>query len=109
VQGLQPEVHNALHSMEQPEFSAMLMKMTGESQAADNVAHQHKNNSHGHSTMNESSYDLGVMPELAFDFSLPFDSCDPSYFDPPYSDANMRAWCQNVGSSEAFAGNDLSA
>ena len=109
MQSLQPEVHNALHSMEQPEFSAMLMKMTGEYQAADNVAHQHKNNSHGHSTMNEAPYDLGVMPELAFDFSLPFDSCDLSSFDPPYSDANMRAWCQNVGSSEAFAGNDLSA
>ena len=111
MQGLQPEVHSALHSMEQPEFSAMLMKMTGESQAADNVAHQHKNNSHGHghSTINEASFDLGVMPELAFDFSLPFDSCDLSSFDPPYSDANMRAWCQNVGSSEAFAGNDLSA
>ena len=110
MQGLQPDIHNALHSMEQPEFSAMLMKMTGESQAADNVAHQHKNNRNGQSTMNESSaYDPGVMPELAFDFSLPFDSCDLSSFGPPYSDANMRAWCQDVGSSEAFAGNDLTA
>ena len=108
MQGLQPEVHNALHSMEQSEFSAMLMQMTGEPPAAENTAHQYNsnnNNTFGHSAMNESSYDLGVMPELAFDFSLPFDSCDVS-FDPPYSDSNMRAWCHNVQSTDAFAGND---
>jgi len=92
--------------MEQPEFSAMLMKMTGEPQAAE----QHKNNNFGFPTTNESSsYDLGVMPELAFDFSLPFDGCDVSSFDPPYSDSNMRAWCHNVESADAFAGNDLTA
>jgi hypothetical protein len=106
VQGLQPEVHNALHSMEQPEFSAMLTKMTGEPPAAENVAY---NTNIGHSTMNDSSYDLGVIPELAFDFSLPFDSCDVSSFDPPYSDSNMRSWCHNVESADDFAGDDLTA
>jgi hypothetical protein len=107
VQGLQPEVHSALHSMEQPEFSAMLMKMTGKPPAPENTAYQHYtsiNNNIGHSAMNESSYDLGVMPELAFDFSLPFDS-----FDPPYSDSNMRTWCHNVESADAFAGDNLAA
>jgi hypothetical protein len=106
VQGLQPEVHSALHSMEQPEFSAMLMKMTGEPPAPENTAQQYNNNNNnfGHSAMNESSYDLGVMPELAFDFSLPFDS-----FNPPYSDSNMRAWCHSVESADAFAGNGLAA
>jgi hypothetical protein len=98
--------------MEQPEFSAMLMKMTGEPPAPENTAYQHNttNNNHfGQSAMNESSYDLGVMPELAFDFSLPFDSCDVSSFGPPYSDSNMRAWCHNVEAADAFAGNDLAA
>ena len=96
--------------MEQPEFSAMLMKMTGEPPRAETAAHQQqKNNNFGYPAMNESSYDLGVMPELAFDFSLPFDGCDVSSFDPPYSDSNMRAWCNDVESAEAFAGNDLTA
>jgi hypothetical protein len=49
------------------------------------------------------------VPELAFDFSLPFDGCDVSSFDLPYSDSNMRAWCHNVESADAFAGNDLTA
>ena len=56
MQGLQPEVHNALHSMEQPEFSAMLMKMTGEPPATETIAYQQpKSNNFGSSTMNESS------------------------------------------------------
>jgi hypothetical protein len=107
VQGLQPEVHSALHSMEQAEFSAMLMKMTGEPPATEAIAHQQpKSNNFGYPAMNESCYDLGVMPELAFDFSLPFDGCDVSSF-APYSDSNMRAWCNDVESADAFVGNDL--
>jgi hypothetical protein len=111
VQGLQPEVRSALRSMEQPEFSAMLLKMTGEPPASENAAHQYNNNNNnfGHPAMNESTYDLGVMPELAFDFSLPFDSCDVSPFDTSYSDSNMRAWCQNVESADAFAGSNMAA
>lgn len=91
--GLQPEVHNTLGSMEQPEFSAMLTKMGGEPPAAEAAAHQR--NISG-PPMNEA-YDLGVMPELAFDFSLPFDTSGMS-FDPPYAESDMLAWCNNVQS-----------
>jgi len=107
IEGLQPDVHNALHSMEQPEFSAMLTKMTGELPAAEAAARQHNDN-FGQSMMNESSFDLGVMPELAFDFSLPFDSCDVSSFDPTaYSGSDMRAWCNGVHPAEPFAHDGL--
>jgi hypothetical protein len=74
---LQPEVRSALNSMEQPEFSAMLLKMTGDSSAAVKGINQHLGNS-----MNDS-YNIEVMPELAFDFTLPFDTSDIS-FDPSY-------------------------
>ena len=74
---LQPEVRSALNSMEQPEFSAMLLKMTGDPSSAMKGIHQHLGNS-----MNDS-YDMGVMPELAFDFYLPFDTSDVS-FDPSF-------------------------
>jgi hypothetical protein len=74
---LQPELRSALNSMEQPDFSAMLLKMTGDPSAAVKGIHQHLGNS-----MNDS-YDIEVMPELAFDFTLPFDTSDIS-FDPSY-------------------------
>lgn len=65
----------------------MLMKMTGESSAAQGAASQDNT---PRQPMTES-YDLGVMPELAFDFSLPFDDSNMS-FDPPYLNSDMRAW-----------------
>ena len=92
--GLQPEVHHTLISMEQSEFSVMLKKMTGEPSTADSGVHQHKQPSH----MMSEAYDLGVMPELAFDFSLPFDSIGIS-FDPAYPESDMLAWCHNVQSA----------
>ena len=55
--------------MDQLEFSAMLTKMTGEPPAAADDAR------HLRQPITES-YDLEVMPELAFDFSLPFDNGD---------------------------------
>ena len=73
----QPEVRSALNSMEQPDFSAMPSKMTGDPSAAEKTVHQHLGNS-----TNESC-NIGVMPELAFDFTLPFDTSDIS-FDPYY-------------------------
>lgn len=82
--------------MEQPEFSVMLTKMGGERPAVKAAAHLH--NIPG-PLMNEP-YDLGVMPELAFDFSLPFDTSDIS-FDPPYAESDMIAWCNNVQSVDA--------
>lgn len=92
--GLQPEVHYTLSSMDQPEFSVMLTKMTGEPPAAELGARQHCQLG---PSMTEP-YDLGVMPELAFDFSLPFDSGDIS-FDPAYTEPDMLTWCQNVESA----------
>jgi hypothetical protein len=102
VLGLQPEVHNTLSSMEQPDFSAMLMKMTGEPPAAEVAAHEQYN----FNLTRTDSYDLGVMPELAFDFSLPFDSSCMS-FDPPLKESDMHAWCHNVQSADAFTHNDF--
>lgn len=83
--------------MDQPEFSAMLMKMTGEFPAAENATRQQNNLS----ISQTDSFDLGVMPELAFDFSLPFDSSDVS-FDPPFMDPDMRAWCPDVQTANAL-------
>lgn len=93
--------------MEQPEFSAMLKRMTSESPVTDDATHQ-PNNTFGLSTINEPSYDLGVMPELAFDFSLPLDSCDVTSFNSTYSESDMRAWSHNMHPTDAFADNDLS-
>jgi hypothetical protein len=88
--------------MEQPDFSAMLMKMTGEPPAAEVAAHEQYN----FNLTRTDSYDLGVMPELAFDFSLPFDSSCMS-FDPPLKESDMHAWCHNVQSADAFTHNDF--
>ena len=58
--------------MDQLEFSAMLTKMTGEPPAAaDDARHL--------SQPITESYELEVLPELAFDFSLPFDNGDMSF------------------------------
>ena len=74
---LQPELRSALNLMEQPDFSAMLSKMTGDSSAVAKGMHQHPGNSTNY------LYNIGVMPELAFDFSFPFYTSDLS-FDPSY-------------------------
>ena len=99
--GLQPEVHTAMSSMEQPEFSAMLMKMTGDPQASFGGAHEHNNVTQA---LSGPSNDIEVMPELAFDFSLPFDDGDIS-FDPSYSETDMRAWCHNAQSAGSITQN----
>lgn len=85
--------------MDQPEFSAMLMKMTGECPAAENVTRQQNSLS----VSQTDSFGPGVMPELALDFSLPFDDSDMS-FDPPFLDPDMRAWCPDVQTANALMG-----
>ena len=98
VQGVDPEAHNALYSMDQPEFSTMLLKMTGESLAAE--AARPNNDS---SQAMQASYDLGIMPELAFDFSLPFDD-DGISFGPPLPELDSRAWTDSIQPQDTLLG-----
>jgi hypothetical protein len=88
--------------MEQPDFSAMLTKMTGELPAAEVAAHQQ----HNFDLTRNDSYDLGVMPELAFDFSFLFDSSGMS-FDPPLKESDMNAWCHNFQLADTLTHNDF--
>jgi hypothetical protein len=84
--------------MDQPEFSTMLLKMTGDSLAAEAA---HPNNDFSQAM--PASYDLGIMPELAFDFSLPFDD-DGISFGPPVPDSDLRAWTDSIQPQDILLG-----
>lgn len=77
----------------------MLMKITGEPVAVHHNALQPRN------SIQQSTHemsDLEMMPELAFDFSFPFNSDDIS-FDPPYMDAGVRPWSNGVPPADILA------
>lgn len=76
----------------------MLLKMTGESLPAE-VARPNNDLSQAMS----ASYELGIMPELAFDFSLPFDD-DGISFGPPLPESDLRAWTNSIQPQDTLLG-----